>query len=73
MKTAQCDVSSEQIARRAYEIWESRGCPVSDGIADWQAAESELMSAKVQRSNSTSERVKSLFERVRQKIAGGLF
>ena len=36
-------ISSEQIAQRAYEIWESRGCPTGDGTDEWMAAERELL------------------------------
>lgn len=46
MQTAEQDVSNEEIARRAYELWQSRGCPPGDGSQDWQAAEAELRAAK---------------------------
>jgi hypothetical protein len=70
MKTAQCEVPQEDIARRAYEIWQARGCPDGDGSQDWQAAEAELIAARVRRNGSTQSRLRSLFGRVRQKIAG---
>ena len=35
-------VSGEQIAHRAYELWEARGRPPGDGAEDWLAAECEL-------------------------------
>ena len=38
--TSQTHVSEDEIARRAYEIWQSRGCPPGDGSEDWQAAQS---------------------------------
>ncbi|MCI0332177.1 MAG: DUF2934 domain-containing protein [Planctomycetes bacterium] len=70
MKTAQCDVPQDEIARRAYEIWQSRGCPDGDGSQDWQAAEAELVAARVGRNGSTQDRLRSLWGRVRQKLAG---
>ena len=42
MSTIEREVSTEAIARRAYELWQERGCPPGDGVADWQAAEAEL-------------------------------
>ncbi len=45
MSTIEREVSTEAIARRAYELWQARGCPSGDGLADWQAAEAELRSA----------------------------
>ncbi|QDS98902.1 DUF2934 domain-containing protein [Adhaeretor mobilis] len=35
-------VTNDQIAQRAYKIWESRGCPEGDGQDDWQTAAEEL-------------------------------
>ncbi len=35
-------ISDEAIAQRAYEIWESRGCPQGDGSADWESAKQQL-------------------------------
>ncbi len=70
MKTAQCDVPQEEIARRAYEIWQARGCPDGDGSQDWKAAEAELVAARVGRNGSTQQRLRSLWGRVREKLAG---
>jgi hypothetical protein len=42
MSTAQMDLSSDAISRRAYELWEARGCPPGDGSEDWEAALAEL-------------------------------
>jgi hypothetical protein len=36
-------VTEEQIAKRAYELWEARGCPQGDGSNDWQVAKSQLI------------------------------
>lgn len=38
-----CKVTHEEIARRAYELWQLRGCPLGDGEEDWRAAEDELL------------------------------
>lgn len=70
MNTTKSNVSQEDIARRAYEIWESRGCPAGDGSEDWQAAEAELLGCRVARNGSTQHRVTSWWDRVRQKITG---
>jgi len=39
-------VSQKRIAKRAYELWQQRGCPLSDGTEDWTAAEVELKSSR---------------------------
>ena len=70
METAQAHLSEQEIARRAYEIWQARGCPPSDGQEDWEAAKDELTAARVARSGSTQQRIQSWWSRVRQKIAG---
>jgi hypothetical protein len=70
MPTSQYDVPQDEIARRAYEIWQARGCPPGDGSQDWEAAKAELIAARVGRNGSTQNRLRSLLGRVRQKIAG---
>jgi hypothetical protein len=70
MPTTQCDVPKDEIARRAYEIWQARGCPDGDGSQDWRAAEAELVAARIGRNGSTQGRLRSMLGRVRQKIAG---
>ena len=35
-------VTRDSIAERAYLKWQARGCPESDGLQDWFAAQSEL-------------------------------
>ena len=42
-KFARAGVTEEAIARRAYEIWESRGCPDGTGDEDWQTAQDQLV------------------------------
>ena len=37
------NVSCEQIANRAYQLWEARRRPLGDGLEDWLAAERELL------------------------------
>lgn len=39
------EVSEAAIAVRAYERWVARGCPISDGVDDWLAAQAELQAA----------------------------
>jgi hypothetical protein len=56
-------VSEEEIARRAYEIWESRGRPEGDGSQDWDAAVAELCS----RHNGG---IRHWWERLRRSIVG---
>ena len=34
--------TEEQIAVRAYELWEARGCPDGSSEEDWFAAEAQL-------------------------------
>ncbi len=36
-------ISPDQIAERAYTLWLSRGCPITDGQEDWVKAETELL------------------------------
>lgn len=39
----QLEPTEEQIATRAYEIWQRRGCPIgNDTQGDWFAARAEL-------------------------------
>ena len=70
MNTTQPVISDDEIARRAYEIWQRRGCPPGDGGDDWQAAKAELLAARIGRNGSTQERLQNWWRRVRQKIAG---
>jgi len=70
MKTEERPISQDEIARRAYEIWQARGCPPGDGSDNWKAAEAELFAARVYRNGTTQQRLQSWLERVRQKLAG---
>ncbi len=70
MNATQPIISDDEIARRAYEIWQSRGCPASDGNEDWEAAKAELLAARIGRNGSSQKRLQDWWRRVRQKIAG---
>jgi Protein of unknown function (DUF2934) len=70
MNTSQPVIPNDEIARRAYAIWQSRGCPPGDGTEDWQAAVAELSATRVGRNGSTQQRVQSWWSRVREKVAG---
>jgi Protein of unknown function (DUF2934) len=70
MNTTQASVTDEEIARRAYEIWQSRGCPATDGSEDWEAAKAELTASRISRNGSTQARIQNWWNKVRQKIAG---
>ena len=71
MNASEPQVSEDEIARRAYEIWQARGCPATDGSEDWQAALKQLSAERVKRNGSTQDRVQSWLSRVRQKIKAG--
>jgi hypothetical protein len=45
------------IAERAYYIWLSRNCPVTDGMDDWFAARAELERASRPPARAKSKRV----------------
>ncbi len=68
MNSEQLVISKEEIARRAYDIWQARGCPPGDGTADWHAAEAQLMAARIHRGHSTQQRAQSWWQRVRKKV-----
>ncbi len=70
MNTSQPVITDDEIASRAYAIWQSRGCPPGDGTEDWQAAAAELSATRVGRNGSTQQRVQSWWRRVREKVAG---
>ena len=66
LRFAASEVTEEQIAQRAYEIWQSRGCPEGDSEADWRAAEGQLLT-----DNSPRRRrpLRRLFNRLRGRAA----
>jgi hypothetical protein len=61
------EVPTEDIARRAYELWESRGRPQGNGTEDWNAAAAELAS----RRNGSAGGLRHWWERMRRSIIGG--
>jgi hypothetical protein len=69
MATTPSHVTKEEIAQRAYEIWQARGCPASDGRDDWKAAEAELTTERIGRNGSTQHRLRNWWSRVRHKVA----
>jgi hypothetical protein len=60
------DIPTDQIARRAYEIWESRGRPAGDGSDDWDAALAEFHARR-----NSQRGIVGWWQRLRQKISGG--
>jgi len=38
-------IEEDQIAARAYQLWEERGCPIGSPEVDWYQAEQELRGA----------------------------
>ena len=70
MNATDTGISDEEIARRAYEIWESRGCPPSDGREDWDAALADLLAARRGQQNGAESGIKVWWTRVRRSIRG---
>ncbi len=64
-KQMELGVTDEAIAKRAYELWEARGCPAGDGGDDWQLAKRQLL-AEARRRQSPLVRILS---RLRNKAA----
>jgi hypothetical protein len=62
------DASQEEIARRAYELWQARGCPPGDGTEDWERAVAELTSGH--RRNGSIGGLADWLARLRKKITG---
>jgi len=49
------DIRPEAVARRAYEIYEARGCADGCDVDDWLQAERELQDAARPRADELSE------------------
>ena len=49
-------VASRVVAQRAYQIWQSHGCPRGTADEDWLQAETELRSAAFLRSGRCDHR-----------------
>ena len=58
-------ITEEAISQRAYELWEARGCPDSDGSEDWQVAKAELEAE----ANQPKTPVARFFSRLRNRAA----
>ena len=41
-KPTSVTITNEMISERAYQIWQSRGCPQGDGSVDWEIAREQL-------------------------------
>jgi hypothetical protein len=67
MSTTQTDISTEEIARRAYELWQRRGCPGGDGSEDWEAALAQLTAERRGR-HENSGGLLTWFTRVRRSV-----
>jgi hypothetical protein len=67
MKNVECEIPEEQIAQRAYELWQERGCPEGDGSQDWEGAKAELIAARISRNGSTQHRLRRFWDRLRGK------
>lgn len=67
------EISDEAIAKRAYEIWESRGCPEGEGDADWITAKAALEAEAQQAREAQQGRGRGvllrLYDRWRQRAA----
>jgi len=50
---SQTDLDSE-VARRAYERWQARGCPRGDGLRDWLEAEQEILASRTSAATPTA-------------------
>lgn len=66
-EVSEVTVPEAEIARRAYEIWQSRGCPPGDGSEDWQAAKAELIAARVSRNGPEGRGLLRWLRRIRKR------
>jgi len=41
-------IPHEEIARRAYDLWQARGCPIGSPGEDWHRAEEEIRRERAQ-------------------------
>jgi Protein of unknown function (DUF2934) len=44
-KTGMTQIGTDEIAKRAYEIWQAEGCPQGRDVDHWLQAEAELTAA----------------------------
>ena len=64
--TVEGQIPTDEIARRAYELWEARGRPAGDGSQDWDAAVAEIAS----RRRGLAGGLRHWWERMRRSIVG---
>jgi hypothetical protein len=62
---AELGVTNEKIAKRAYALWEQRGCPLSDGGGDWRLAKRQLLAEAHHRQRPLVR----LLSRLRRRVA----
>jgi hypothetical protein len=69
MNIVQHEVPQEEIAQRAYELWQARGCPSGDGTEDWERAVAELTTGR-RHHGSPVEGLLDWLARIRKSITG---
>ena len=57
----------EIIERRAYELYQERGCGDNDALSDWFRAEAEIKAAQDAYAENKAQQVEKLREKPRQK------
>lgn len=66
-------MTDEAIAKRAYEIWEAKGCPVDDGSDNWEAARAQLLAEAYRPPSDVAQQRRGpllrLFDRIRNRAA----
>lgn len=60
-------IPHQEIARRAYDLWQERGCPIGSPEEDWLRAEEEI---RRQRAQPVAGRSKGVRTRARAASAG---
>lgn len=64
-KRIEARISEEEISERAYQIWQEKGCPQSDGNEDWQEAKQQLVEERFLRRRP----LRRLIHRIRNRAA----
>ncbi len=62
---AELGVIDDAIAKRAYELWQARGCPQGDGGEDWQLARRQLLAEAHHRQRP----IVRILSRLRRRVA----
>ena len=60
-------ITDETISVRAYQLWQARGCPESDGSDDWQNAKEQLLAES--RQTGRRKPLRRLVARLRNRAA----